>query len=131
MLPIGPLPGHVAARTCPCGSIAKGMHRHRVLLWWVTPTQNRKVLSTQPSLLVISFFIKSCGPIVVANHGVAEDLIEQTFEENRKFFALPEASKREILADKNNRCGLLAASMSLSLSFGQAPYHMSLPKHST
>ncbi|KAK9915583.1 hypothetical protein WJX75_001145 [Coccomyxa subellipsoidea] len=49
---------------------------------------------------------KACidtGFFYVANHGVAEDLIEQTFEENRKFFALPEASKREILADKNNR----------------------------
>lgn len=49
--------------------------------------------------------------VAVANHGVAEDLIEQTFEENRKFFALPEASKREILADENNRCNFLASGM--------------------
>jgi isopenicillin N synthase-like dioxygenase len=39
----------------------------------------------------------------VANHGVAEELVDQVFEENRKFFALPEDAKRSILADKNNR----------------------------
>ncbi|EIE25730.1 oxygenase-like protein [Coccomyxa subellipsoidea C-169] len=49
---------------------------------------------------------KACidtGFFYVFNHGVAQDLIEQIFEENRKFFALPEAARREILVDKNNR----------------------------
>ena len=30
--------------------------------------------------------------------------MEQVFEENRKFFSLPEQEKRRILADENNRC---------------------------
>ena len=40
----------------------------------------------------------------VANHGIEEALVEQVFEENRKFFSLPEQEKRRILADENNRC---------------------------
>jgi isopenicillin N synthase-like dioxygenase len=40
----------------------------------------------------------------VANHGVEEALVEQVFEENKKFFLLPEQEKRRILADANNRC---------------------------
>ena len=32
-----------------------------------------------------------------------EALVEQVFNENRKFFSLPEAEKRRILADENNR----------------------------
>ncbi|CAL8469967.1 g9509 [Coccomyxa elongata] len=49
---------------------------------------------------------KACtdtGFFYVANHGIAEDLIEEAFEENIKFFALPEASKQDIIADENNR----------------------------
>ena len=42
----------------------------------------------------------------MAHHGVDEFLVEQVFEENRKFFSLPEQEKRRILADENNRCAL-------------------------
>lgn len=40
----------------------------------------------------------------VANHGIEEALVEQVFEQNGKFFSLPEQEKRRILADENNRC---------------------------
>ena len=43
----------------------------------------------------------------VAHHGVDEALVKQVFEENRRFFSLPEQEKRRILANENNRCALL------------------------
>ena len=51
-------------------------------------------------------FVFKYFPILhaVANHGIEEALVEQVFEENRKFFSLPEQEKRRILADENNRC---------------------------
>lgn len=37
--------------------------------------------------------------------------MNQVFEENKKFFSLPEQEKRRIVADENNRCpGALIAS---------------------
>ena len=39
----------------------------------------------------------------VTNHGV-EELEAKHFEESRKFFALPEEAKREIMMDENLRC---------------------------
>ena len=39
----------------------------------------------------------------VTNHGV-EELEARQFKQSRKFFALPEAVKREIMMDENLRC---------------------------
>ncbi len=44
---------------------------------------------------------------VVANHGVDKALVKQVFDENRKFFSLPEEEKMCIIADENNRWNLL------------------------
>lgn len=45
---------------------------------------------------------------VVANHGVDKALVKQVFDENRKFFSLPEEEKMCIIADENNRWNLLS-----------------------
>jgi hypothetical protein len=39
----------------------------------------------------------------VSNHGVDKTLVDQLFEQNRKFFALPEEEKRRMLVDSNSR----------------------------
>ena len=41
----------------------------------------------------------------VSGHGISECLIEDTFEQCKRFFSLPEADKRTIVADENNRQG--------------------------
>ena len=41
--------------------------------------------------------------LTVTNHGV-EELEARQFEQSRKFFALPEEVKREIMMDDNLRC---------------------------
>ncbi|CAK0779497.1 hypothetical protein CVIRNUC_004789 [Coccomyxa viridis] len=43
------------------------------------------------------------GFFYVAHHGVDEALVKQVFEENRRFFSLPEQEKRRILANESNR----------------------------
>jgi isopenicillin N synthase-like dioxygenase len=45
----------------------------------------------------------SAALLAVTNHGV-EELEAKHFEESRKFFALPEEVKREIMMDENLRC---------------------------
>lgn len=46
----------------------------------------------------------SSGFFLIRNHGVPEDVIAQQFEENRKFFALPEEEKAKIKVNEINRC---------------------------
>ena len=41
----------------------------------------------------------------MTGHGISDRLIEDAFEECKKFFNLPEADKRTIIADENNRQG--------------------------
>jgi isopenicillin N synthase-like dioxygenase len=45
------------------------------------------------------------GFFMISNHGVPEDVIARAFEENKKFFALPEEEKAKIKVNKLNRCG--------------------------
>lgn len=44
-----------------------------------------------------------CLVHAVINHGVSADLVKQHFEQSKAFFSLPEATKIQILADRNNR----------------------------
>lgn len=43
------------------------------------------------------------GFFYVRNHGVAAGLVEETFEQSRRLFALPLEEKRRLLADENSR----------------------------
>ena len=46
------------------------------------------------------------GFFLISNHGVPEDVIARSFEENKKFFALPEEQKAKIKVNEMNRCVL-------------------------
>lgn len=43
------------------------------------------------------------GFFLISNHGVPEDIIARSFEENKKFFALPEEQKAKIKVNEMNR----------------------------
>jgi isopenicillin N synthase-like dioxygenase len=43
------------------------------------------------------------GFFLISNHGVSEDTIARSFEENKKFFALPEEQKTKIKVNEMNR----------------------------
>jgi non-haem dioxygenase in morphine synthesis N-terminal len=43
------------------------------------------------------------GFFLISNHGVPEDVIARSFEENKKFFALPEEQKAKIKVNEMNR----------------------------
>ena len=46
------------------------------------------------------------GFFLISNHGVPEEIIARSFEENKKFFALPEEQKAKIKVNEMNRCVL-------------------------
>ena len=43
------------------------------------------------------------GFFLISNHGVPEDVIARSFEENKKFFSLPEEQKAKIKVNEMNR----------------------------
>lgn len=65
----------------------------------------------------------------VAGHGISESLVEDIFGQCKEFFSLPEAEKRNIIADENNRQG--SATITYTPHMQHQPQHPPCPSEGT
>ncbi|KAG6740721.1 hypothetical protein POTOM_056189 [Populus tomentosa] len=61
------------------------------------------VTSPSPSKTLAPKACLDCGFFYVINHGISEELMEEVFEQNKKFFELPLSEKMKVLRNEKHR----------------------------